>query len=147
MRIILPWLAIGGLRDTYDLDLLNDNGITAMLQIAAPVPQEGFETFYLPLEDGVPVTERAFAQSLGFVAAQKSAHHPIMIACAMGISRSATLAIAAVKELEDVSLREALSIVKRAHPDACPHPILWRSLCQRYREEISYQTVLGGDEE
>lgn len=145
MKIILPWLYVGGLRDTYETGLLKEYGIGAMLQIAAPVPQDEIESFYLPLEDGVPITERSFAQAVGFVKAQRAAEKTVLIACAMGISRSVTLAIAAVKEIEDMTLAEALGIVRVAHEAARPHPVLWKSLCQRYGETIPYSTVLRDD--
>ena len=145
MKIIRPWLYVGGLRDTFETGLLKENGIGAMLQIAAPVPQDEIESFFLPLEDGVPISERSFQQAIGFVASHKAVDRPVLIACAMGISRSVTLAIAAVKELEGVSLAEALAIVRQAHGEARPHPVLWQSLCQRYGEEIPYRTVLHGE--
>ncbi|ERT05518.1 dual specificity phosphatase, catalytic domain protein [Lyngbya aestuarii BL J] len=65
-----------------------------------------------------------------------------MIACGAGISRSVAFAVAALKEIEDLSLLAALQIVKKYHFESLPHPALWKSLCAYYGESISTRDFL-----
>ena len=76
-----------------------------------------------------------------FVQAQKEAGGTTLLACALGVSRSASLAIAAIKETEAVDLMTAYCIVKRARPEVRPHPVLWQSLCERYQENVPWATM------
>ncbi len=143
MKIIRPYLAVGGLRDTHDLRLLRDHNIGAMLQIAERVKHPGVETAFLPIEDGEPLTARTVDKAVAFVREHRDAGRVTLVACAFGVSRSVTLATAAIKEIENVSLAEAYALVKGAHADAQPHIVLWLSLCKRYNENPSYlETVV-----
>jgi protein-tyrosine phosphatase len=78
------------------------------------------------------------AQGVEFVMAQKKAGQTVLVACGAGISRSATFAVAALKEIEGLSLREAIHTVKQAHPDSLPHYKLWQSLCDYYNEAVPW---------
>lgn len=138
MKIIRPYLAVGGLRDTCDLRLLQDHDIGAMLTIAERVAYPGIATVFLPIEDGEPLKARTIDKAVAFVRSQKEADRVTLVACAFGVSRSVTLATAAIKEIEGVSLAQAFALVKAAHADAQPHIVLWRSLCERYGENPSY---------
>ena len=72
---------------------------------------------------------------------QQAAEQIILVACGAGISRSATFAVAALKEIQGISLREAMHIVKHAHPESMPHLHLWQSLCSYYNEAVPWTEI------
>ena len=141
MYLVRPYLAVGKLRETFDADLLRVNRISAMVQIAESVPHPGIVSLYLPFEDGKPLPSGVLARAMAFVQEQQSDVGVMLIACGAGISRSVTLAVAAIKEIEGGTLLEAFGKVRQAHPDALPHPALWQSLCDYYGEAVPYLTM------
>lgn len=139
---IRDWLYIGSLRDTQSHATLSANGIGAMLQLAVAVPQTDITRHYLPIEDGRPLSPGLLHTGLDFVATERQNGNRVLIACAAGISRSATFTIAALKESEPISLREALRTVVMSHPETFPHPALWKSLCDFYGEPVPLKEMV-----
>ena len=142
MDAIRPWLFIGKYRDTRNDSLLDGFGVGAMLQLAEHVPHPRIATLYLEVEDGVPLRPALLLQGMTFVHEARRADQRILIACGAGISRSAAFAAAALKELEQVSLSEALRMVRSCHPEALPHPAIWKSLRSYYGESGPGDSVL-----
>ena len=141
MNQIRPWLYIGKYRDTLDYRYLSAHNITAMLLLAELVEHPGITSLYLAVEDGEALPSELLAQGVEFVKAQKEAGETILVACGAGISRSATFAVAALKEIEGLSLRQAIHIVKQAHPDSMPHFKLWQTLCDYYNEAVPWTEI------
>jgi hypothetical protein len=141
MNQIRPWLYIGKYRETLDYRLLRSRNITAMLFLAELVEHDGITPIYLEVEDGEPLPIDKLQKGVDFVKEQKQQGKNILIACGAGISRSATYAIATLKEIESLSLVEAFHEVKKAHPHAMPHMALWGSLCQYYNETIPWVEI------
>lgn len=142
MDQIRDWLHIGNLRDSHNPDVLYAKGIGALLQLAQAAPQKDITHFYLPVADGIPLSARALQEGLVFVATQRQLNKRVLIACAAGVSRSATFTIAALKEAEGISLLESLHILVAAHPETLPHPILWQSLCDFYNEPVPLKEMV-----
>lgn len=117
-----------------------------MLELAAVVEQPGIASLALPIEDGEPITPAVFAQGIAFVQHHHRAGQVVLVACAAGISRSTTFAIAALKEAEQLSLLAAAQIVRRLHPRGLPHSALWSSLCAYYQEPLSYLDLIRAGE-
>jgi hypothetical protein len=138
MNQIRPWLYIGKYRETRDGRYLATHNITAMLLLAELVEHPGITSLYLAVEDGEPLPSEMLAQGVDFVKAHQEAGQTVLVACGAGISRSATFAVAALKEIEGLSLREAIHIVQQAHPESMPHYKLWQSLCDYYGEVIPW---------
>lgn len=136
MNRVRNWLYIGKYRETLDLSYLSAYKIDAMLQFAEHVAQPGIESLYLPVEDGIPLPTYYLRQGVDFIANQKSLGKRTLVACGAGMSRSAAFVVAALKEDEHLSLRDALQIVKKCHSMTMIHPKLWLSLCVFYQEEI-----------
>jgi protein-tyrosine phosphatase len=109
-----------------------------MLLLAELVEHPGITSLYLAVEDGEPLPSEMLAQGVEFVKAQKEAGQTVLVACGAGISRSASFAVATLKEIEGLSLREAIHTVKQAHPDSLPHYKLWQSLCDYYSEAVPW---------
>ncbi|MEI7724630.1 MAG: dual specificity protein phosphatase [Bacteroidota bacterium] len=142
MNQIRPWLYIGKYRETTDEHLLKSHQIGAMLQLAELVEQPGIVSLYLAVEDGEPLSPELLKAGIDFVKASKNDGRKILVSCGAGISRSASFAIASLKEIEQLNLLEAYREVKLHHRDSMPHPVLWKSLCGYFHEDISFAKML-----
>ncbi|MEM6530729.1 MAG: dual specificity protein phosphatase family protein, partial [Chloroflexota bacterium] len=136
-----PWLIIGKYRETIQLPLLKQYNVGALLHLADDVQHPGIESLSIVIDDGTTVKPEHIGQGVDFVREQKAAGKVVMVACGAGISRSSSFAIAALKEEEALSLKDALVAVKTAHPPALPHMALWQSLCDYYGEDIPYNSI------
>jgi protein-tyrosine phosphatase len=141
MNQIRPWLYIGKYRDTLDYRYLSAHNITAMLLLAELVEHPGITSLYLAVEDGEALPREMLAQGVEFVTAQKQAEQTVLVACGAGVSRSAAFAVAALKEIENISLRQAMHIVKQSHSDSMPHFKLWQFLCTYYNEAVPWTEI------
>ena len=141
MDQIRPWLFIGKYRETRDFPLLSSRGISAMLLLAELVEHDGICSYYLAVEDGEPLSRDLLKAGIDFVVAKREREETILIACGAGISRSAAYAIAALKEIEGLSLVDAFQVVKNAHPEAMPHPTIWNSLCDYFGEPVPWHEI------
>jgi hypothetical protein len=135
LHSINAWLSIGKYRDTLDQGSLQQAGIGAMLQMAELVQQPGIATLYLPVEDGELIPLHLLAKGLVFVEDQRASEKNILIACGAGISRSVAFAMAALREVEGLSLLDAFYTIQDIHPAALPHPALLTALCSYYPDE------------
>jgi hypothetical protein len=142
MNQIRPWLYIGKYRETLDLELLNNYGINAMLQLAELVRQPEIICLYLAVEDGISLPPEMLKTGIEFIKSNQSEGRRVLVACGAGISRSAAFAIAALKEIEQLTLIEAYTEIKLSHPETLPHPAIWQSLCGYYLEEVPYSDML-----
>lgn len=140
---IRPWLYIGRYRDTCNLDLLSAHGINSMLELAERVEQPGITCLYLPVEDGEPIAPSLLRKGVDFVRNQKRDGQVVLVACGAGQSRSVAFAIAALKEEEGVNLLDAFRTIRQVHPEALPHPELWKSLCEYYQEEWDIRQMIN----
>ncbi|MEL6273110.1 MAG: dual specificity protein phosphatase family protein [Chloroflexota bacterium] len=141
MNNVRPWLIIGKYRETIQLPLLKQYSVGALLHLADDVQHPGIESLSLVIDDGKEVKPAHIRQGVDFVREQKAADKVVMVACGAGISRSSSFAIAALKEEENLSLKDALVAVKTAHPPAFPHGALWESLTKYYDEDIPYDSI------
>ena len=141
MNKIRTWLYIGKYRDTLNVHLLGVYHIGAMLQLAELVEQPHITSFYLNVEDGVPLPDNLLRQGVDFVITEKQQNRNVLIACGAGISRSAAFAVAALKEVEQLSLLDAFRVVRQHHPQALPHPAIWESLCTYYQDVVPFRDM------
>jgi protein-tyrosine phosphatase len=142
MDEIRPWLYIGKYRDTLDKSNLEHKSIQAMLQFAEPVEQPGIVSLYLRVEDMDPTPHHLIKQGVEFILAEKEKGHKILVACGAGINRSTAFCIAALKEVEGISLINAYKDVKIKHFDAFPNASVWISFCEYYNEATPYLDVM-----
>lgn len=143
MKTIRPWLTVGKFRDTLDPNYLREQGIKAMLQLVEVPLTPGIEALHLTVEDGQPIPLELLKRGVQFVLAAKSGGRRVMIVCGAGLSRSVSFAIASIKEAEGLTLVDAFREVRRHHPEALPHPALWKSLCECYHEDLTLQRALS----
>lgn len=142
MDQIRPWLFIGKYRDTLNKSYLDHKSIRAMLLLAEPVEHPDIVSLYLPVADVAPVSHKHLRQGVDFINEQKQFGNRSLVACGAGINRSSAFAAAALKEIEGLTLFDAMKEVKRCHPESMPHEPVWVSLCNYYAETTSYLDVM-----
>jgi protein-tyrosine phosphatase len=142
MDEIRPWLYIGKYRDTLDKNHLNSKSIKAMLQLADRIEESGINSLFLPVEDMRPTLSAFIKQGVDFILAEKEKGHKVLVACGAGISRSTAFCMAALKEVEGLSLLEAFKEIKRKHPESMPNEPVWESFCKHYHESIPYLDIM-----
>ncbi len=142
MYPIRPWLYVGKFRETLDCNLLYRINIGAMLQLAEAIQHPGISSLYIPIQDGESISFDNLRKGIEFVRLEKARSKNLLIACGAGISRGVSFAIAAIKEEENLTLLDAFRQIQAQHPQASPHLELWQSLCDFYREDVPYKTVL-----
>jgi protein-tyrosine phosphatase len=142
MDEIRTWLYIGKYRDTLDKHSLDFNSIKAMLQLADRIEQKGINSLFLPVEDIGPTSPVLIKQGVDFILEEKGKGHKVLVACGAGINRSTAFCMAALKEVEGLSLLDAFKEIKRKHPESMPHEPVWESFCRYYNESIPYLDVM-----
>jgi hypothetical protein len=129
---IRDWLYIGDYHDAQDYETLAKNKIGAVLELAGPVNHPGIVSQYIWVQDAMPLPENKLRRGLEFILENKD--RGVFVGCAAGVSRSATFCIAALVEVEGLSLKTAYDEVKKARQVINPHFTLWASLRNYYRE-------------
>ncbi len=136
MYKIREWLYIGKYSQTRRLEFLNQVGITAMLQLADHIPQDGIETLYLDINDGESLPHDKIQRGVNFILEQKEVDGRVLVACGAGISRSSTFALAALMEVEKLAIFDAYREVFLRYRGAEPHPELMMSLSAYHGKEM-----------
>jgi len=142
MDEIRPWLYIGKYRDTLDKNYLAFKSIKAMLQLAELVEQKGINSLFLPVADLGPTSPALIKQGVDFILAEKEKGNKVLVACGAGMNRSTAFCMAALKEVEGLSLVEAFREIKRSHPESMPHEPVWESFCRYYNETTPYLDIM-----
>ena len=142
MDEIRPWLYIGNYRDTMDENYLRFKSIKSVLQLAEPIRYPDINSLYLSIDDLDETPHALIRQGLDFVLAEKGKGHKVLIACGAGINRSTAFCVAALKELEGLSLFDALKDIMRRHPQSMPNQHVWESFCSYYNETTPYLDVM-----
>lgn len=142
MDEIRPWLFIGKYRDTLDKNYLDFKSIKAMLQLADPVGQKGINSLFLAVEDLGETPHVLIKQGVDFILAEKEKGNKVLVACGAGINRSTAFCMAALKEIEGLSLLDAYKEIKRKHPDSLLNEPIWESFCTYYNESAPYLDVM-----
>lgn len=144
---IRDWLYIGDYHDARDEETIRKLGIKAILNIVEQTRYEGITLRYIPVEDGKPLTPSQISQGVSFIKVQRLFDRPILVNCGAGISRSTTFCMAALMDVEELSIFEAYDEVKKHHPEAEPHAALVVSLakyhCIRLTEEDWMRYIYG----
>ncbi len=144
MNEVLEWLYVGSVQDAENYGALKEAGIAAVLTLAWPITHpDDIVVKRVYFEDGEPIPDEVFYQTLSFVRQQRRQGRKILIACSAGISRSPTIAIAVLHELEGYPLVEAFrTAIERIHL-AQPRAETWSSLCRFYGQIVTPADVWG----
>ena len=142
MDEIRAWLYIGKYRDTLDKKYLDFKRIQSMLQLAGPINQQNINSLYLPVEDLEPTAHHLIRQGVDFILAEKEKGNKILVACGAGMNRSTAFCMAALKEVEGLSLLGAFKEIKRRRPESMSHKPVWESFCSYYNETTPYFEIM-----
>jgi hypothetical protein len=126
ISLVAPRLYIGRLPFSREYARLNGSGITAILNLCAEFPplsskQSGLIVAHVPILDGTAPVERQFLDALDLLAEWYAEGQVILIHCAQGHGRSATIAAAALCHLDHaIDADRALALIRTARPGARP---------------------------
>ena len=121
-------LYIGRLPSPRERAGLVDAGVGAVLNLCWEFPrpsgmgcESDLETAYLPLLDGSPPSDRQLREAVDRVVRWRSEGRTVLIYCAQGHGRSATIAAAVLCRLGLASgVQDAVSMIRAARPRARP---------------------------
>lgn len=146
---IRDWLYICGYPQAQDHKALTAAHIKALLLLYKPVQHSGMDILYLPVSEGVPLTTGFLEKGVQFVKTHHEKKDLVCISCGAGVSRSVTFGIAALHEIEGLTLREAFLSIRQHNPEAMPDHVHWESLSTHYGDDTDYwavwQEVMGID--
>lgn len=91
-------------------------------------------TSYVPLYDGPRTDYEDFAEAVDTLLELIEKDGDVLVHCQAGVSRSATVLITALAEIDGIGFDEAYPIVKNARPQIAPHTAL-RELAYDYLGE------------
>ena len=128
LNLVSPVLYIGRLPFPAERPGLRDAGVQAVLNLCWEFPRLsgtdadlGLETAHVPILDGAPPTDRQFQAAVQTVARWHAAGRCVLIHCAQGHGRTATITAAVLVELALVAdVEQALSRVRATRPSAYP---------------------------
>lgn len=143
MHKIRDWLYISNYASASLPHVIKDNKIEAMLQLYRPIKAKGLDTKFIALQDGIPIREEQLREGIDFIHQQRQKNHRILSTCGAGVSRSVTLAIVALKEIEGLSLARAYSSIHKLHPKAMPDHVHWTSISDFYGENNDFWKIWG----
>lgn len=138
---IRDWLYVCGFPQAEDKKALTQAQIKALLLLYKPVQHTGMEILYLPVCEGVPLVPSTLEKGVNFVKAHHEKKQHVCVSCGAGVSRSVTFSIAALHEIEGLTLREAFLSIRQHNPEAMPDHIHWQSLGAYYGDDTDYWTV------
>jgi protein-tyrosine phosphatase len=115
---ITDYMLVGAQPDHADLELLRQAGVGAILNVrhhdSIGAARDVFNMSYahVPMRDFSTPSARQLAECRAFIDEQRQTRVPVLIHCALGIGRSATVALAYLM-VEGASLDDALDLLKR----------------------------------
>lgn len=134
---LLSYLFVGGAEAAGDSEWLKANSITHVLNVAQEVTQIS-DLMYRELDierRWIQILDHSeydisqhFDEALDFVAKAKESEGRVLIHCAAGVSRSATIALASLMLLESMTLREALTLARERRPAIYPNKGFYEAL-------------------
>jgi hypothetical protein len=128
MNPVGPGLFVGRLPFPSEHPRLADAGITAVLSLCwefpllpAPSKTSGLEVACVPILDGCPPSNRQFREAMERVALWRAEGRTVLIHCAQGHGRSATIAAAVLCRLGvSPDVEGALTLIRTSRPRARP---------------------------
>lgn len=102
--------------------------------------REPLTTHHHPLDDGANNRPAEFDAAVDTARALARTEGGLLVHCAAGISRSATVLATAIAAEESRAFTEGLTVVQRHRERACPHPAL-RKQARRYLDDTPRDPV------
>ncbi|XP_078449261.1 dual specificity protein phosphatase 1-like [Lampetra planeri] len=122
---ILPFLYLGSAYHASRRELLDDIGITALLNVSADLPNhfEGLFTYKsIPVEDNHKADIGAwFLEAIDFIDSTRRGGGRVFVHCHAGVSRSATICLAYLMKTRRLRLDEAFEFVRQRRSVISPN--------------------------
>lgn len=141
MKQIRDWLYVASFPAASSKLTRESVNIQAMLQLFEEIKIDNIETLFVQAQDGIPLTEDEIKQGVNFVKQHHEEGDVVMVTCGAGISRSVTFSVAALHEIEGLSLPEAYASIHKVHPDAMPDQTHWESITKYYGVDADFWEV------
>lgn len=144
--IIPSFMYLGGHKSVKEVDSLDSQGITHVLNMAQELrldtdelKKRNIKLLHIAAKDAKTYNIRAdFDQAFQFIDDALRTRGKIIINCARGISRSATIVIAYLMFRYNMGLVDAYTFVARLRPQIRPNSN-FRRLLEVFEHELSYQ--------
>lgn len=143
MYKIRDWLYVSNFATASLPKVLEKNGIQGMLQLYQPIKNTALDCKFIGLQDGIPITTAQLKDGIAFIHDQRKKKHRLLSSCGAGISRSVTMAIVALKEVERLTLFDAYRSVYQHHKKALPDHVHWTSIADYYGEDDDFWEIWG----
>ena len=132
MQEILPGLYLGDYQAASNLEVLKEAGITHILiaaqECSARFPEQ-FTYKKVGLADSLQTNLGTyFEEAVAYVRGAFEAGGKVLVHCAAGVSRSASLVVAYVMQEKQWGMAQALSWVREKRPIIAPNPAFMRQL-------------------
>lgn len=128
-------LYIGDIQDAGRADWLRDGSPTAVLKLTPSDPEQPYPddltVAEVPMIDGPQNDYTDFERATETLLEFFEADHVVFVHCAAGISRSGSVASAALALRHGIDVEEAIERVRARRPAVHPHPHL-RGQAQRF---------------
>ncbi|XP_073458362.1 dual specificity protein phosphatase 8-like [Aquarana catesbeiana] len=123
---ILPHLYLGSQNDVMDQEVINQNGITHVLNVSYSCPKPVFisDNHFLRIPINDSYCEKILpwlSAAVEFIGKVELVNGRVLVHCLAGISRSAAVAIAYIMRLMGLSLDDAYRFVKEKRPTISPN--------------------------
>jgi len=126
---------IGNAESATDPQFLGDNNIQATLNMAIEITYYSAKNINLTklgIHDGELAPDGVYEKAALAIHDARSRGENILVHCAAGISRSVTAVIAYLMLYEKIGYWNALDLIRQGRRQACPHPLLVRSLIRDF---------------
>ncbi|XP_032895080.1 dual specificity protein phosphatase 8-like isoform X2 [Amblyraja radiata] len=123
---ILPHLYLGSQKDVLNKDLMEQNGITYVLNASNSCPKPDFisESHFMRIPVNDNYCEKLLPwldESVDFIDKAKVSNCRVLVHCLAGISRSATVAIAYIMKTMGLASDDAYRFIKDRRPSISPN--------------------------
>lgn len=137
MDFILDQIAVGSYEDAINLQVLQANDITAVLDLASEVSYSlppSILRLKIPIEDRVPMKQEYIRLAVNWLK-NAAEERRVLVHCLAGISRSVTIVMCYLHEVQGFSLEDAYGMIRSKRFQANPHPALLDSIHEYYQVE------------
>ncbi len=137
MDFILNNVAVGSYEDAINLQSLEANEITAVLDLASEVSYSlppSILRLKIPMEDRMPLKQEYIKLAVNWLR-NAADERTVLVHCLAGISRSITIVMCYLHEVEGYSLEDAFALIRSKRFQANPHPALLESIHEYYQVE------------
>jgi len=124
---VIPHLFLGNAKNSADLNVLKNCGITYILNVTPNVPNKfeedsQFKYMKIPISDHLSQNlSRFFPEAIQFIDEGRDHKQGVLVHCLAGISRSVTITVAYLMKTKQLSLNSAYDYVKTCKPNISPN--------------------------